>query len=90
MIALLLVVVAVVAVSLSGLVIFTAITARRVELQFKMDEALAELDQNFAKWDQPADQKSLTAELKTILSNVAYLRTLIRDVDRALENAKAA
>ena len=68
----------------------TEITARRVELQFKMDEALAELDQNFAKWDQPADQKSLTAELKTILSNVAYLRTLIRDVDRALENSKAA
>jgi len=68
----------------------TEITARRVELQFKMDEALAELDHNFAKWDQPADQKSLTAELKTILSNVAYLRTLIRDVDRALDNAKAA
>jgi len=68
----------------------TEIAARRIELQFKMDEALAELDQNFAKWDQPTDHKSLTAELKTILSNVAYLRTLIRDVDRALENSKAA
>src|SRR6266481_8162633 len=31
----------------------TEITARRVELQFKMDESLAELDRNFAKWDQP-------------------------------------
>jgi molecular chaperone HscB len=68
----------------------TEITARRVELQFKMDETLVELDRNFAKWDQPADEKALTAELKTILSNVAYLRTLIRDVDRALENSKAA
>src|SRR5258708_15080308 len=63
----------------------TEITARRVELQFKMDESLAELDRNFAKWDQPADEKALTMELKTILSNIAYLRTLIRDVDRALE-----
>ena len=55
-----------------------------------MDEALAELDRNFAKWDQPADQKMLTLELKATLSNIAYLRTLIRDVDRALENSKAA
>jgi molecular chaperone HscB len=68
----------------------TEIAARRIELQFKMDERLAELDLNFAKWDQSADQKMLTLELKTTLSNIAYLRTLIRDVDRALESAKAA
>jgi molecular chaperone HscB len=68
----------------------TEIAARRIELQFKMDERLAELDRNFAKWDQSADQKMLTLELKTTLSNIAYLRTLIRDVDRALENTKAA
>ncbi len=68
----------------------TEIAARRIELQFKMDEALAELDRNFAKWDESADQKMLTSELKTTLSNIAYLRTLIRDVDRALENSKAA
>ena len=68
----------------------TEIAARRIELQFKMDEALAELDRNFAKWDQSADQKMLTLELKTTLSNIAYLRTLIRDVDRALESTKAA
>jgi len=68
----------------------TEIAARRIELQFKMDERLAELDRTFAKWDQPADVKALTLELKMILSNIAYLRTLIRDVDRALENSKAA
>ncbi len=66
------------------------VVARRVELQTRMDETLAELDRNFAKWDRPADEKMLTLELKTILSNIAYLRTLIRDVDRALENSKAA
>jgi hypothetical protein len=32
----------------------------------------------------------LTLELKAILSSIAYLRTLIRDVDRALDNSKAA
>jgi molecular chaperone HscB len=68
----------------------TEIAARRIELQFKMDERLGELDRTFAKWDQPADVKALTLELKMILSNIAYLRTLIRDVDRALENSKAA
>jgi len=68
----------------------TEIAARRIELQFKMDEALAELDRNFAKWDESADKKILTSELKITLSNIAYLRTLIRDVDRALENSKAA
>jgi molecular chaperone HscB len=69
----------------------TEIAARRVELQFTMDERLAALDRHFAKWDEPAaDKRMLTTELKTLLSNIAYLRTLIRDVDRALENAKAA
>ena len=64
--------------------------AARSNLQFTMDENLAELERHFAKWDQPADQKMLILELKSILSNIAYLRTLIRDVDRALENSKAA
>jgi len=68
----------------------TQIAARRIQLQFTMDESLAELERHFAKWDQPADKKMLILELKTILSNIAYLRTLIRDVDRALENSKAA
>ncbi len=68
----------------------TQVAARRVQLQFTMDEKMAELDQNFAKWDQPGQEKVLTLELKAILSSIAYLRTLIRDVDRALENSKAA
>ena len=66
----------------------TQIAARRVQLQFTMDENLAELERHFAKWDQPADQKMLILELKTILSNIAYLRTLIRDVDRALKTRR--
>lgn len=69
---------------------------RRAALQATMDETVAELERNFIEWDRSAsevpgkDRKALTTELKAILSKIAYLRTLIRDVDRALENSKAA
>src|ERR1019366_6386688 len=66
------------------------IVARRGQLQATMDARLAELERNFVKWDQSPDENMLTLELKAILSSIAYLRTLIRDVDRALENSKAA
>ena len=66
------------------------IVARRGQLQATMDARLAELERNFVKWDQRPDENMLTLELKAILSSIAYLRTLIRDVDRALENSKAA
>ncbi len=71
-----------------------AIGKRREELQSLMNRANEELAANFTRWDQNADgqnqRSALIAELKTILSRIAYLRTLIRDVDRGLENAKAA
>ena len=69
---------------------------RRGELQATMDETVAELERNFIRWDRLSpeisdqDRKMLTTELKAILSKIAYMRTLIRDVDRALENSKAA
>ena len=66
------------------------IVARRGQLQATMDARLAELERNFVKWDQRPDENMLTLELKAILSSIAYLRTLIRDVDRALDNSKAA
>jgi molecular chaperone HscB len=69
---------------------------RRGELQATMDETVTELERNFIRWDRVSpeiaekDLKMLTSELKAILSKIAYIRTLIRDVDRALENSKAA
>jgi molecular chaperone HscB len=78
----------------SGLV--ADVEKRRGELQATMDETVAELERNFNRWDRvlpgipEKDRKMLTTELKAILSKIAYLRTLIRDVDRALENSKAA
>ena len=78
----------------SGLV--ADVEKRRGELQGTMDETVAELERNFIRWDRVSpeipekDRKMLTIELKAILSKIAYIRTLIRDVDRALENSKAA
>jgi len=42
------------------------------------------------RWDEGAgERQELVNELKSALSKIAYLRTLTRDVDRALESATA-
>jgi molecular chaperone HscB len=68
------------------------VAGRRIDLQAAMDTAIAALDANFTKWDEgkPDGPAMLISELKAILSRIAYLRTLLRDVDRGLEHAKAA
>lgn len=67
---------------------------RRAGLASMMDDLGAQLIRNFSRWDaSPSngnDSKTLVAELKTILSTIAYLRTLLRDIDRGLETLKAA
>jgi molecular chaperone HscB len=68
-----------------------AVEERRAQLKESMDEAHRELAGNFARWDEGREAtRALIAELKAVLSRIAYLRTLIRDVDRELENAQAA
>lgn len=66
--------------------------ARRGELKGAMDALEAELAANFNRWDRAGNggADELAAELKAVLSRIAYLRTLIRDVDREIENLKAA
>lgn len=75
---------------------------RRAELHRMIDAALSELTQNFARWDGARNDDAyvhdadgvgrdiLVNELKSILSKIAYLRTLIRDIDRELDSAQAA
>ena len=67
---------------------------RREELEGLMTQANHELAENFARWDQGPDgenpRATLTSELKSVLSRIAYLRTLVRDVDRGLEAGRAA
>jgi molecular chaperone HscB len=76
----------------NGAAAATSVGARREELRSAMDALEAELAANFQRWDRAgADQTAaLAAELKGVLSKIAYLRTLIRDVDREIQNLKAA
>jgi molecular chaperone HscB len=67
------------------------LNAKRAMLQGLMDELYAELVENFAGFDAGGgpDPDQLFAELKTILSKIAYLKTLLRDVDRELNSETA-
>jgi len=65
-----------------------AVRERRAEVEAILAAAHEELDRNFRRWDEGAeDRDRLIDELKAALSKIAYLRTLSRDVDRALEGA---
>jgi molecular chaperone HscB len=67
------------------------VNAQREEVERAMNEAKENLANNFAAWDTGSgDERTLVADLKNILSRIAYLRTLLRDIDRALESANAA
>jgi molecular chaperone HscB len=56
------------------------------ELRQRHDALLEQLQRNFARWDSAGgDTAILTRELKATLSALAYLGTLIRDVEKALE-----
>ncbi len=67
------------------------VSARREEVDQAMSDAFENLARNFAASDAGGgEEQKLIADLKTILSRIAYLRTLLRDIDRALKNANAA
>jgi molecular chaperone HscB len=77
------------------------IEKRRAELSAVMDDLAIQLGRNFSHWDTSLgsdgssngmvpDSKALVADLKAILSKIAYLRTLLRDIDRGLETLRAA
>jgi molecular chaperone HscB len=64
------------------------LTSQRARLQGLLDELYAELVETFAAFDTGEGREELFTELKKILSNLAYLKTLLRDVDRALDSAR--
>jgi molecular chaperone HscB len=67
------------------------VAERRGELARFIAAAATELQRNFERWDAgDGDRAALVGELKAILARIAYLRTLMRDVDRELEEAQAA
>jgi len=64
----------------------TQVVERRQAVDGSLGDAFAELERNFAKWDfDVSDHPRLIVQLRGMLSRINYLRTLIRDIDRALE-----
>ncbi|MFN8624943.1 MAG: Fe-S protein assembly co-chaperone HscB [Candidatus Binatia bacterium] len=62
------------------------LTAAHSELLERHSALLEQLERNFARWDAGTVAPDLlTRELKAILSTLAYLGTLIRDVEKGLE-----
>jgi molecular chaperone HscB len=67
------------------------VEGRQSETQAALDNSLAALSANFAAWDRRTEEeKALFEALKSALARIAYLRTLLRDIGRALEIAQAA
>jgi molecular chaperone HscB len=62
------------------------VAAALEEVRERQQVVLRQLEDNFAGWDAARhDPQTLTRELKAILSALAYLGTLIRDVEKELE-----
>lgn len=58
----------------------------REELTQQVAQLRKDLAVNFSQWDKDASPSMLLPELKNILSEIAYLRTLLRDVERESES----
>ena len=54
------------------------------DLDDRMRGLQQKLATNFSKWRQADDASEFLSELKRVLSEMAYLRTLTRDVEKAL------
>ena len=62
------------------------ICASKQGIDGSLKETMAELERNFARWNAGVNHDpDLFVQLKGILSRIAYLRTLARDVDSALD-----
>lgn len=61
------------------------IAEARAELLERQSALLQRLEENFSRWDAgDGDAATLTRDLKAILSALAYLGTLLRNVDKEL------
>ena len=63
-----------------------ALNRLRTRLEEQWAQTQAALVQNFSRWQEDSsDTSALLAELKSVLSELAYLRTLLRDVEKENE-----
>lgn len=63
-----------------------ALNQLRTQLEEQRAQSQAALTRNFSRWhDDSPETSALLAELKSVLSEMAYLRTLLRDVEKENE-----
>jgi molecular chaperone HscB len=63
-----------------------ALSQLRTQLEEQRAQSQAALTRNFSRWhDDLPETSALLAELKSVLSEMAYLRTLLRDVEKENE-----
>ena len=63
-----------------------ALSQLRTQLEERRAQTQAALTRNFSRWhDDSPETSALLAELKSVLSEMAYLRTLLRDVEKENE-----
>lgn len=63
-----------------------ALSQLRTQLEEQRAQTQAALTRNFSRWQEHKGEASaLLAELKSVLSEMAYLRTLLRDVEKENE-----
>jgi molecular chaperone HscB len=62
------------------------VLSAKSDVQNLLKNAFAQLDHNYADWDNLVNHRAdLIVQLKSILSRIAYLRTLDRDIGRVME-----
>ena len=61
------------------------VVASRQRIEHAETEAIEQLDRNLAQWSEAADEAALSAALARILADIAYLRTLLRDIEKTLD-----
>ncbi len=68
------------------------ITRYRDSVKSEFATRVSALNENFAQWDdsaEDADTTTLRDELQHILASISYLRTLLRDIETARENVRS-
>lgn len=68
------------------------LSKRGKEIEAQLLTELTSLEDDFRRWDESEalDRARLVVALKERLSSIAYLKTLVRDVERQLEDTAAA
>jgi molecular chaperone HscB len=61
------------------------VVASRQRIEQAETAAIEQLERNLSQWPDAVDEAALSAALARILADIAYLRTLLRDIEKVLD-----